>query len=819
MAYSNSLSQYMSHEFAKHLPWNNVNPDDLGQVVVEFVKSQDIYYRRWALKWFENFQFLFGNQNVKWSKRYDYATDFDFLRAGSGSSSFGQKSFTNITRTSLEALMSVMFGSMPDWDVETMSESSVMGKRLKHICVALMDAYAERLKMQSEYQVYAATFGLFGAACIKMDWDANAGTIIDIPKFQKVMRPLITNVMQPDMMTGGLIESPANYLGTDGQPVFQKQWAPILDNTGKPVFEKVFAGDVRCQILSPFQYRRPLGSYGPQRDKYFQEIRILDYDEWLDEYGKVEGKTKQWNRVKPIYTDAAMWSFAVQQWQRMQLTTPPVITDLLNRQPGVARLTQLKSKVIVIEHYDKPHAAKWPMGRRLVISNGLCTHVTTPQYNTNKIDGWHPYSEAQWMRVAPSNLSPGPINDVVQKNKELNVTDTLISTAMRRNLGSQLLFKKGAGFDPDQFTGEPGATMEVNDPFAAKWLHDDMPIPPVVFQLRGTFKDDAYEMSGAGDALRGERSPGATSGYQAKQYEEREQKRLTVARSNFDSGVSGSGEKLLCCLKSNVTHLDDYTIGFLKRSAAGKFTVSDAITFLTSPLDFGVDVKVKKMSMAFKSKATQQADIREMAQGPLQQRLAQDANVLDEYIKFFDVGDVLRDGSAVQRDRASRENETFLDLLRLGPNDDGVKLPIVIFEDDDDLHADQHLRMYVENFDEISNNEYVHQQFLLHMEVHRIQKKEKQGEVTPGTRLLAPQSYAVAQQQPKMDFNQVMGQNQQMQQMKMQQQQMGQQPGQGPQAPAPSGAGKPGQATVNPGAQADQTPTGSNPATSGGSMQ
>lgn len=810
---SKTLSQYMNMEYGKHLPWNNVKPEDLGPVIVEFVKSQDIYYRRWALKWFENFQFLFGNQNIRWSKRYDYATDFDFLRER-GNTSFGQKSFTNITRTSLEALMSVMFGSMPDWDAESMSESSAMGRRIKHICIAFLDAYTERLKMQQEYQVYAATYALFGAAAIKMEWDPNAGTIIDIPKFQKVMAPLLTNQMLPDPMTGGLIESPANYLGTDGQPAYQKQWRPLLDSNGRPVFDKVFTGDIKCEILSPFQYRRPLGSYAPTHDKYIEEILILDYDEWLEKYGKVEGKTSNWNKIKPIYTDAAMWSFAVQQYQRLQLTTPPVITDLLNRTPGVARLTLLKSKVIVIEHYDKPSVDKgWPMGRRVVVSNGLCTHVTTPQYTTNKRDGWHPYSEAQWMRIAPSNLSPGPINDVVQKNKELNVTDTVISTAMRRNLGSQLLFKKGAGFDQDQFTGEPGATMEVNDPFAARWLHDDMPIPPVVFNLRQTFKEDAYEMSGAGDALRGERSPGATSGYQAKQYEEREQKRLTVARSNFDGGVSGAGEKLIQCLRQNVTHLDEYTIGFLKRAAAGKFTVNDAITFMTSPIDFGVDVKIKKMSMAFKSKATQQADVRELAQGPLAQRVSTNAKVMDQFVQFFDVGDVLRDESSVQRDRAARENETFLDLLRLGPNDDGVRLPLVIMEDDDDLHEAEHTQLYVEHFEEISENEYVHQQFLLHMETHRTQKKMKQGEVANGSRMMAPQSYALAQQAPKMDYNQVAQQNMQLQQMKMMQQQ---QQGANAQAPQPSGAGQPGQPQVSPEAPSSQTPTGANPATRGG---
>jgi hypothetical protein len=253
--------------------------------------------------------------------------------------------------------------------------------------------------------------------------------------------------------------------------------------------------------------------------------------------------------------------------------------------------------------------------RRLVIANGECVAITEPDYTTNKMDGWHPLVESQWLTAAPNSIAAGPTNDVIRKNKELNVKDSLMATAVRRNMGSELLVKAGSGYDPQKKTGEPGNIQEVNDVNGARWLHDDMPIPPVMSRLREMDKEDVYETSGAMDALRGAPSVGSNSGYQEKQREEREEKRLGPARKEFEFGVSAVGEKLVACLKANVIKLDDNVMGFMKRSGAGEFSVQDVIAFLSSSIEYGVDIKVVKSSMVIKSKATMQATLQELAGG------------------------------------------------------------------------------------------------------------------------------------------------------------------------------------------------------------
>jgi hypothetical protein len=477
--------------------------------------------------------------------------------------------------------------------------------------------------------------------------------------------------------------------------------------------------------------------------------------------------------------------------------------------------------VFVVEHYDQPHREKWSKGRRVIVMNGEATHVLPPSYNVDgQLDGWHPFVEAQWLNVAPSSIAAGPMNDVIRKNRELDIKDRLIATSVRRNMGSQLLVKTGSGIDPQRLTGEPGMAHEVSDPFGARWLHDDLPIPPAITSLRTSDKEDVYEVSGAGDALRGQPSSGSSSGYQEKQREEREEKRLAPARKSFELAVGRLGQKLICAVKANVIKLDEQTMGYLKRSAAGEFTTSDVVAFLSTPITFGVDVKVKKNSMALKSKATHQAQLMELAQGPAQTRVTQDAKVLDKFLKSFDA-EGLRDASSVHRDKVERENESFLDFMRLGPNAEGVTWPIVMFEDDDDIHLAEHAEFAIQNAEELLGNEWLMLKYLTHVEHHRLQGQEKKGELMPGTALQTGNMMAQSRQiarptvqtiYQKSIMDQQAKQQQQAQQPPQGQPQPQQQQGPKPGGPASSGQQQAPQAPRMPGGrQNPQAPSGAGP--------
>ncbi len=738
--------------YAPNTPWNQFTPEALGPSVMNYMQDQEPFFRRWAEVWYENFQFLFGQSNIKWSRRYGFAVDYDFLKRDSGAN---MRANTNLARVIAEALASYVFGNLPDWDVDASDSSSIKGKRYKKICEKLLTAYMTRLLMEKEFKAAAMIYVLFGQFACEIDWNPIVGQLLEIPKSEKKQVPIFSDYMAPNPFTGGLLDSVTPLVDSMGQPMTEERWMPVLDAMGRQVVDKIFTGDVSVNMLTPLEYRREMGQYGIQKSKYIQRIKLMDYDDWLDYYKRVPGQTRQFEQIRPVYSDPTVYSMATRHFMRMQFTTPPSLDDNFSRTQSIFKSSMFKYKVFVVEHWDKPHPEKWPQGRRVVISNGACTHITAPNYSTNKMDGWHPFVEAQWLTAAPSSISAGPINDVIRKNKELNVADSLNATAMRRNMGSQLILKNGAGFDPQRMTGEPGMSHEVQDIYGARYLHDEMPIPPVVERMRAALKEDVYETSGAGDALRGEPSSRAQSGYQAKQDEEREEKRLAPARRSFESAAEGIGEKIISCLRANVVKLDDSVMGFMKRSGAGEFTSNDVIAFLSSSIDFGVDIKIVKSSMLVKSEATKMATTQEVAAGePLNQRLMTDGKVLDEYLKQFGLEN-LRGQSAAHRDRAGRENEAFLDMIRLGPNTEGISKPIVIPADDDNIHIAEHTEFEVQNFEEMRNTPELLEQFLAHIEQHRLALQEKAGELMPGTALQTGSMMQMTSGVPAPDLQQI----------------------------------------------------------------
>jgi hypothetical protein len=788
--------------WAKDLPWNCFTPDQLGPVVMGFVNDHEPFFRRWAEVWYENYQFLFGNHNVKWSRKYGFAVDQDFLRRDAGGA---MRANTNIARVVVEALASFVYGNVPEWIAEAMQESSIKGKSYAKIAQRILECYNERILLHKELKTAAIAYALFGQVGMEVEWNRRAGQLLEIPRYNKTQKPSYSTYMAPNPVTGGLIEIPTPIVGPDGQPIMETTWEAVRDPKGRQIVDKVFSGDVGVNVLTPFEYRRQIGTYGMHKTRYVQRFKLLDYDEFLDTYKNIEGKTPKFQGIRPVYSDPLVYQMAIRHFMRMQFTAPPSVNDGFRRTQNVFKSSLFRYKVFVVEHWDHPHEDKWPLGRRVVVANGECVAITAPDYSTNKQDGWHQLVEAQWMSAAPNSISAGPTNDVIRKNKELNVKDSLIATAVRRNMGSELLVKVGSGYDPQKKTGEPGNIQEVNDVMGARWLHDDMPIPPVMATLRDQDKNDVYETSGAGDALRGQPSPGTSSGYQEKQREEREEKRLGPARKEFEDMVSGVGEKLLSCLKANVMHLDDSVMGFMKRAAAGEFSTQDVVSFLSNSLGFGVDIKVKKSSMVIKSRATKQATLQELAGGALGQRLSQDAKVLDEYLKEFDA-DTFRDSSAPHRDRANRENEVFLDMLRLGPDTEGMPKPLVILEDDDLIHMAEHDECLVKNFEEFRNNPEMMQAFLEHKERHRLQYEEKKGALMPGASNQTATMMGMAQQSALPTVQTVYldtsMRNQQQAQMQQQPAQ-GQQPGQ----PGPAGGGQ--QKAPNPKApQAPRQPSG-----------
>lgn len=784
----------MSFDRAKRLcgdlPWNQDDPRKLGQVISEFTERFDAYLAPWSQLWFENFSYIYGNQDVRWSKKWGFAVDVDFLSRRS--TSLNTRSKTNVARVVYESLTSLIFGNAPDWDVIAADESSTQGRRFQYMIEALLDCQYERLSMEQELRSFTGNLTAFGMSAAKIDWCTSTGSIQEIPMMEEQDVSLYESYPQ-SLSALGLVDV---ILGSDngsGQPLTERRLVPKRDEHGAVVTEKRWTGDVRITTLTPFEYRRELNPHGAHKSKWVQHIRIMDFDDYLKEYNALDGRTAYYDRVEPGMMHNSCYKFAIRQFMRMNFVTPMAPGDVRRLTYSSLKQDFLKNKVIVIEHYDRPDADKWATGRLSVVVNGYLTHQTKPQYSTRKTNGWHPFVEANWLTLSPSAMPSSPMNDIIAKNRELNILDSLIDTATLRNMGSMLLVKSGGGLDPQMLTGEPGQVFEVNDPSnTATWMRDPLPIPPIAPQLRDMKKDDIFEISGSRDAIRGDRSKGISSGYGQKVVEEREQARLTPVRRELERATGEMGQKIVACIKQCAPSLDELTFGYLKNSAAGKFSDKDIVAFLRTPIEYGVDINVKGGSMVAKSKAARQNDLMDVVTKTEAKNRLQDAGVLDNFLKEMGV-EALRDASATHRDKSKRENEVFSDIGKMGPEATGIQIPVVCDEDDHAIHIAEHNRDYVEKFDDMQQDEFQLTIRKFHVEMHRIYQKEQAGEVPPGTAHNFRQMYNDAKKLPPKDANQVISEKQQQDQVKLQTQAQQSQAGGpgGAQGSAPGG--QPGQ--------------------------
>lgn len=779
------------------LPWCNDDPNQLGRVISQFTEKHDEYLAPWAQRWFENFQYIYGNHDIQWSKKWGFAMDMDFLRRGIPS--INQRSQTNSTRTIFESLSSLIFGNMPAWEVISAQAGSSQGSRFQNLLEKMLDCYFERLVMDVELRSFTNILTAYGMAAAKISWNPKSGRMMDIPVLENREANLFENVAT-NADPFGLVDVIRNSRNSQGEPRHEMRLLQARDENGAVKTKRGWAGEVDVAVRTPFEYRREMTTKGSHKSKWFQDIQILDYDEYLTKYEDMDGRTKYFDQIRPGVMTSFSYKFALRQFIRMLFITPVSQQDVRRMTTTSIKSDFLRRKVAVVEHYDEPNAEMWPEGRVTVVVNGLCTHVTQPQYSINAVGGWHPFVEASWLTLSPSPMPTAPINDVTAKNKELNTLDSLVDTSTLRNMGSALLIKNGSGLDPQSMTGDPGQILPCNDPAtAARWLRDEQPIPPVIHQLRDSKKEDMYEGSGAQDAIRGDRSKNVTAGFAFRVLEEREQRRLTPVRHELEKAVSRIGQKIIACVKHNVTELDEDVLGYLKRSAAGGFNEKDIMAFMRTPLDFGVDVNVVSGSMVSKSKSSIQAGLMDIIQKTPASNRLENAEVMDRFLKFNDA-ELLRDDSGAHRDRAKRENEIFGDIGRIGPQGTGIQIPAVCSEDDHEIHIALHRRDMIEKFEEISSDEFEMTLRHTHIEMHKIYAKEKAGTVPAGTAHQGAAIVAQAQSQPERQLPELA-------QMKTQADQNKQMAAQGA---AQSQAQAPGQgaATQNPSAPADQTQGG-----------
>jgi len=708
-------------------PWQTNDFRELQSSINSLTNNADFANRRWAQKWFETFQFILGNQSLRWSKNYDFAVDSDNIAQDY---SHDRRSQSNYSRVAVESLASMVYSQLPELYFNAKYDDSAATQRLTRLFEGLKTCYDERLQLHDEFDFASVAYVMYSLVYSKVSWNSVAGSRVRRPKQSVTQKPRMTSVIEIDPITGERRSVPVPLTNAEGEPVMMEAYEDMIGEDGNPIYEAVTTGDTVIDMLTPFEVLPDFAAKTFAKMKWIQQVRVMDYDDFMQEYYSQPGAiTEVMDRIQGGMISGPAQNTATRHLMRTLYSSPPTMDS--QGRSFASPYSFFKNKVFVVEHYDRPteghplRPTPWlAEGRRVVMANGYLCAVSTPQYRTNKLDGWHPFCQARWMPLAQVGQSSGPMADSIQKNREINLTDSLVSHAVQRDSASILLVNETLGLDKSKLTGEPGQVHYVSgDPSsAASYLRNGQPLPALVTQYRQQQKDDLYEISGAMESLRGQSSPGATSGYQARLYEERERKRMTKATNNWENFIANTYMKAFSCIQQNAVLMDPNVVSRIQRSTEGQVSTDDVLAFINGPMDFGVDVTVKAGSMRTKSVASKQADIAEAMSNPaVSQRVMEDPAMLDAYLDAMEI-DTFRDMSSIHRERAKKENMWFFDALRMGAAQLQSLMgsaPAVLEQDDDMQHYMEHVKEFIKNQDRYQRNPALFAAMLEHMENHK----------------------------------------------------------------------------------------------------
>ena len=213
------------------MPWQTNDWRELEGAINQLANISDQINRRWAQKWFENFQFVLGNQDLRWSRQWDFAFDSDTLGQQAGIS---RRQQTNYSRVVLESLSGHIYNQLPEIYFEEKYESSSRGARLAHLLEAMKNAYDARLSLHEEFDSASVSYVLYSKVYSCVTWDRNQGGMFKRTKQAPAKVPKMLTTMSIDPTTGENIVVPVPAMGADGKPIMIDSWEDVVGEDGNP---------------------------------------------------------------------------------------------------------------------------------------------------------------------------------------------------------------------------------------------------------------------------------------------------------------------------------------------------------------------------------------------------------------------------------------------------------------------------------------------------------------------------------------------------------------------------------------------------------
>jgi hypothetical protein len=417
--------------------------------------------------------------------------------------------------------------------------------------------------------------------------------------------------------------SPMQIIGPEGTPIDlpMKQTSQVLDERGAPVYDaKVEFGDIRCNIVSPFELHFPQVHWWEDIDWVIKEsylpISILKDRYTHAELKPLLNKKNGWDlSVLDTLTNDNIQSLPIWWWERM--------TNVIEG-PGptiYVGTPELWNDHSVVRVFDRKPNPKWPRGRT-VITVGEKVLYDSPKANGARAydprwpHRWHPYTRYRWEAQVGSILGRSLVSKLLPKIKRINAIDTTLIMWRRTVPIATWIMPKGTSPIEDIHSGKPGRYIEYDarkTGGAAPTPVNAPAYPEAALVERDQCLKEMDRIAGTEDVLRGERPQGVNSAMMLDTLRKQALSSRSPVLQAWDESVQVTGSAILQEVQKHVTadfHYEE-RLKILSREKASRFTID---SFSGADLSDNVIVRVDTASQAMLSKEARQERALEVIQ-------------------------------------------------------------------------------------------------------------------------------------------------------------------------------------------------------------
>lgn len=565
-----------------------------------------------------------------------------------------------------------------------------MAAKISELC---LEANWSRLKEQQNYEYAAACVVLYGTVFKKDFWDTTELTMSKVPKMEQMP--------QMDPNTGMVI-------GT--------QEVPAIDpETGEQMFDEIPLGDVNSDTVEPFRIALDPMANDIHKIRWIMEYSIQPLT-WIKEvYGKEPDTSPGYTgRVEEVKEETTLAGSLKRFYQLKQ--SSGVKQKIEGASSSGSTDEHMANSAVVKEYYERP-SAQHPLGRLVVVANGVCLYAGESPYSGPELGDWHPYSECRWEIVPGRFWGKSPLDNAAEIQKQINSIDSVIVLNRKTMAIPQKLIPMSSGIAHGSWTGRPGQEIFYRD--SGGQPPSTIPasgVDPTVFQERAQRVEDMKTITGAIDILKGDRPDGITAASALEMLYEVGMGKLFPILDRWKAFVEGSQKKQLRIISKFYKEPRPDFIRLLQQK--NRELSADAISkFIGSDLYDNCNVVVEAGSNVTKLQAAKKQELREAAQSGVL-NLADPRN-RRQYLEDMGIQGYDSDIGPDQK-RAEQEN-SILDDLSNNPN----KKPIVLDWDNHDVHIQVHEgRMKEPSWMELPPA--VQQAYMQHRMEHEQMQQQKQ---------------------------------------------------------------------------------------------